>query len=145
VRLLIDEVLFPDFVVERTRLRHGLLRRFLLGRRRGFAAAAVILPLDNARRLAAPAAQIIELGAADLAAAQDFDRVDHRRVQRKDALNALAVGNLAHGEILVESRAGAADADAFIGLHARPLALDDLDVDSERVAGPEVRNVLAGG
>ena len=69
VRVLVDEMIFPDFVVERSRLRHGLLRRFLLGGRRPGCGAAVILPLDNARRLAAPAAQIIKLGAAHLAAA----------------------------------------------------------------------------
>jgi hypothetical protein len=81
---------------------------------------------------------------ADLAAAQNFDRVDHRRVQRKHALDAFAVGNLPHGEILVQAGAGAADANAFIGLHARPFALDDLDVNDERVARTEIGDVLAG-
>ena len=43
------------------------------------------------RRLAAASAQIIELGAAHLAAAHDLDRVDHRRVEREHALDTLAV------------------------------------------------------
>ena len=59
-------------------------------------------------------------------------------MHREDALDALAIGNLAHGEILVQPAAGAADADALIGLHARALALDHLDVDAQRVAGAEI-------
>src|SRR5262245_18052663 len=78
----------------------------------------VVLLLRDARGFAAAAAQVIELGAADLAAADDFDGVDHGRIERKNALHALAVGNLAHGEILVEAGAGAADAHALITLDA---------------------------
>src|SRR5262249_34029444 len=37
------------------------------------------------------------------------------------------------------------DAQALIGLHARALALDDLHVHDERVAGREIRDFLAGG
>src|SRR5450759_2164211 len=37
----------------------------------------------DARLLAAQSAQVIELGAAHLAAAHDLDRVDHRRVERE--------------------------------------------------------------
>src|SRR5207248_902310 len=107
--------------------------------------AAVILLLADARGFAAPAAQIVELGAAHLAAAHNLDRVDHRRIERKDALHALAVGDFADRETLVEARARARDADAFIGLNARALALDHLDVDEHRVARREIRDFLAGG
>src|SRR5437870_11596599 len=104
--------------------------------------AAVILLLADARGFAAPAAQIVELGAAHLAAAHNLDRVDHRRIERKDALHALAVGDFADRETLVEARARARDADAFIGLNARALALDHLDVDEHRVARPDIRDFL---
>src|SRR5580658_1192502 len=67
-----------------------LLLRLVASRSR-FALRAVILPLENACRLAASAAQIIELGAAHLAAAHHLDRVDHRRIEREDALDAFAV------------------------------------------------------
>ena len=40
--------------------------------------------------------------------------------------------------------ARAADADAFVGLHAGLVAFDDLDVDQHGVARLEVGNVLAG-
>src|SRR4029077_18222329 len=88
-----------------------------------------VLLLDDAGRLAAQLAQVIQLGATHLAAAHHLDRVDHRRHHREDALDAFAVGNLADGEALVEPAAGTADADPFIGLHAGALAFDHLDVD----------------
>src|SRR5262249_38307883 len=79
-------------------------RRRLLGR------LGVLLLLGDARRLAAATAQVIELRAAHLAAAYDLDRVDERRVEREHALDAFAVGNLAHREALVEAAARARDA-----------------------------------
>src|SRR5712691_9077684 len=120
-----------------------LLRRLLRGL--ALVGCTVVLLLRDARRLAAAAAQIIKLGAAHLAAADDLDRVDHGRIERKDALHALAVGNLAHGEVLVEARARPADANALIGLDAGALALDHLDIDENGIARREIRDLLAGG
>src|ERR1700757_4835065 len=92
-------------------------------------------PFDDAGRLAAQIAQVIKLGASYLAAAHHLDRVDHRRHDRKYAFHAFAVGNLANRKTLVQPAAGTADADAFIGLHARAIAFDHLDVDDHGVAG----------
>ena len=64
-------------------------------------------------------------------------------MQREDALDAFAVGDLADGEALVEAAAGTGDAHALVGLHAGPLAFDDLDIDLEGVAGLEIRHLLA--
>src|SRR5215470_6383254 len=122
-----------------------LTQQGLRALRAGGFAAFTRLALDDARRLAAAAAQIIELGAADLAAAHDLDRVDHRRIEREHALDALAIGDLANREVLVEARARAADADALVSLDAALLALDHLDVDEHGVARLEVGDVLAGG
>src|SRR4051794_40371019 len=105
----------------------------------------VFLLLGDARLLAAQAAQVIQLGAAHLAAAHDLDRVDHRRIERKHALDALAVRDLAYRKTLVDAAAGARDADALIGLHARALAFDHLDVDDHGIARTEIRDFLAGG
>src|SRR4051812_49204787 len=77
---------------------------------------------DDAGRLAAQVAQVIQLGATHLAAAHHLDRIDHRRHHGEDAFHAFAIGDLANGEALVEPAAGTADADAFIGLHAGALA-----------------------
>src|SRR5438874_5169605 len=120
-------------------------RELLLRSRRNGLRALALLLLGDARTLAAQAAQVIELGAAHLAAAHDLDRVDHRRIERKHALDALAIGNLAHGEVLVEPGAGAPDAHALIGLDAAALAFHYLVVDDERVARLEIGNGFAGG
>src|SRR5437868_428371 len=105
----------------------------------------MVLPLGDARGLAAPAAQVIELGTADLAAADDLDGIDHGRIEREHALDALTVGNLAHRKVLVESRAGAADADAFIGLDAGALPFDHLVIDENRITRPEFGDFLPRG
>src|SRR5579859_6974231 len=65
--------------------------------RAGFrlAAGALAAALDDARRLAGAAAQVVELGAPDLATAHHLDRGDTWRVEREDALDAFAVGDLA--------------------------------------------------
>src|SRR5262249_46512535 len=75
----------------------------------------------------------------------DLDRVDHRRIDREHALHALAIGDLAHREVLVEAGTGASDADALVGLDTAALALDHLDVDQEGIARLKVGNFLAGG
>src|SRR5262245_46834840 len=101
--------------------------------------------LGDAGRLAAPAAEVIELGAAHPTTAHHLDRVDHRRIEREHALDSLAIGNLPDREILVEPVPGTADAHALIGLHAGTLALDHLDVDHHGIARREIGNLLAGG
>ena len=103
-------------------------------------AAARVLALGNTGGLAAAATQIIELGAAHAAVAHHLDGLDQRRMDREDALDALAIGNLADGEVLVDAAAGAADAYAFIGLNAGALAFHHLDVDADGVAGAKFRH-----
>src|SRR6202790_1344411 len=124
------------------RFSSNSLRGELLADRGGLGALRL---LDDTGRLAAQIAQVIQLGAAHLAAAHHRDRVDHRRHHGENAFHAFAVGNLAHREALIEPAAGTADADAFIGLHARAIAFDHLDVDDHGVARSEFRNGLAGG
>src|SRR3954451_23052883 len=100
---------------------------------------------DDAGRLAAQIAQVIQLSAPHLAASHHLDRVDHRRHHRKYAFHTFAIGNLADREAFVEPGTGSADADTFIGLHAGAIAFHHLDVDDQGVARSEFRNCLAGG
>src|SRR6185437_10445107 len=69
--------------------------------------------LTDAGGFAGAAAQIIELGAADLALAHHHHRIHQRRIDREDAFHAFAIGQLAHREGLVQAGALAGDADAF--------------------------------
>src|ERR1043166_5224057 len=91
---------------------------------------AGVAALGDAGRFAGAAAEIIELGAADGAAADDLDRFVVRRIKREDALDALAEADLADGEGAAEAAIGASDADALEILDASALALDHLDADA---------------
>src|SRR5215469_8249057 len=107
-------------------------------------ALGVVLTLEDTRGFSAPTAQVIKLGAADLAAADHLDGVDHRRIERKHALDALAIGDFTHCEVLVEPGAGAAACKPMRAFASAALAFDDLDVDDKRIAWLEVRDILAG-
>src|SRR6266851_1508576 len=106
---------------------------------------AALLALADTGRFAAPFAQVVELGAANLAAAHDLDRVDRRRIERKHTLDAFPVGNLAHREVLIEPATRPTDAHTLIGLYARTVAFDHLHVHQHGIAGPEIGDFLAGG
>src|SRR5438874_205424 len=106
----------------------------------------ISIPLDlflDPRSLAGQIAQIVELGAAHAAAALDGDLADRRAVGLEDALDALAVRDLAHRERGVESAVAARDHDALVSLDTLTVALYHLDLHHHGVAGLEVRN-LAG-
>src|SRR6476469_4473783 len=118
--------------------------RFRPGALGGSHIATDVAALGDAGGLAGPSAQVIKLGAADIAAAHDFDMVDDRRIEREDALDALAERNLADGEAGADALVGAGDADALEILDSGALAFDDLDAHPERVAGAEFGNGLVG-
>src|SRR5580700_1989294 len=83
----------------------GLLQRksgLRVGFGCGLALQLVARALGDPRRPAGAAAQVIELGALDRAAPDHLDRGDARRVKREDALDPLAVGDLAQREVRVD-------------------------------------------
>src|SRR3569833_2388306 len=71
--------------------------RALLALSSGFR-TGILDALADAGSLAGAAAQVIERGAAHLALADHDDRVDQRGIDREDALDAFAIGELAHRE-----------------------------------------------
>src|SRR5271157_2388982 len=101
------------------------------------------LALAQARRFALQAAQVVQLGAAHAAGAHDVDMVDHRSVQRENALDAGAEAGLANGDGLAHAGVIAADHGALEGLQAFLVAFPDLHVDADGVANPELRKVGA--
>ena len=85
--------------------------------------------------------QVVELGAANLAKACDFDFVDARRMNKERSLNSNAVGgNPANGEVLIHATGAAADHDAFEDLNALAGALNNLRVNANGVARTKCRN-----
>src|SRR5687768_10893174 len=118
----------------------SIIRQF--GRKASALLAHGLLALGNTGPFAGPAAQVVQLGAAHDAAADHLDALDVRRVEREDALDALAEAHLADGEIAVDAAVRAGDADAFVVLNAGALALDHAHADAQRVARAEFGNLL---
>ena len=107
--------------------------------RRDYQAGCCFLLLLHARRLALQLAQEVELRAADLRGAEHVDLVDDRRVQREDALDALAERHLAHREGRARAAAVHADHHALEHLDAFLVAFTHLHVDADGVAGLDRR------
>src|SRR4029079_4482301 len=98
--------------------------------------------LFDAGGFARPLAQVVELGAPDVAAALDLDRSDQRTVGLERALDALAARDLAHHEARVETAIALGNDDALEGLEALARALHHLDVDDDGIAGRKLRDRL---
>src|SRR3546814_7634542 len=73
----------------------------------------------DARRLARAAAQVVQLGAAHIAAALDFDTGDLRRVQLERTFDSFTRRDLAHDESRIQATIALGNHDAFVGLHTR--------------------------
>src|SRR5438270_3171187 len=103
--------------------------------------AAALFAVLQARRLALQLAQVEEPRALYLAAGDDLDLVDARRIERKDALHADAVAHLADGERGVHLAALLADDHALEDLDAFLVAFADLRVHPHGVADAELRDL----
>lgn len=87
-------------------------------------------------------AEVIEFGAADLAAARDLDQGDAWSVQREHALDAFAGGNFAHGVGGIDAAAFSRDTEAGKDLDTLFAPLDHAGVDFEAVTDLEVGDVF---
>src|SRR5450432_679693 len=101
------------------------------------------LALLDPRSLAGGGAQIVELRATDAATADDVHVAEHGAVDREDALDADAVGDLANGEGLADAAAALGDAHALERLQPLLLTFLYTHVHAQRVARAEGRNVGA--
>src|SRR5262245_49452058 len=114
----------------RDRRRAGLARRGAGLRRQprappGPRPARLVEVVAQAHGLADPVAQVVELGTAHLAPVADDDVLHARRVQREDALDALAGHQAAHHGRAADTRAADRDGGAGEHLHALLVALAD--------------------
>src|SRR5687768_7950368 len=108
----------------------------------GLCLVACILFL-NAGGLAAKLTEIVKLGTPHLAAADDVDVVDDRRVQREDAFDAHAEAHLADRNGLADAAVLAGYDDPLKNLQALLVAFLDADVHFDSVARLKSRNVLS--
>src|SRR4029079_13193580 len=90
--------------------------------------------------LALQIAQVVQLRAADAAAANHLDTIDRGGVEREDALDTDAARYLPHGEGLADAAALAADDDTLEHLDALLVPLDHLHVHAHGVPGAEIRH-----
>jgi hypothetical protein len=104
-----------------------------------------VAALADAGGLADAIAQVVELGAPDVAAGGDLDALDLRRVHGERPLDADAEGLLADGEGLAHPLALTLDDHALEDLRAATLTLDDLEVDADPVARTEGRHAAQLG
>src|SRR5699024_7252559 len=113
-------------------------------RPRGFAVISVrsvLALLADARLLAAQIAQVVEFGTAHIAAADQFDAVDHGAVHGEDALDAHLEADLADREGLAHPGPLTADDDPLEHLDTGAVALGDVDMHLHGVARGELGDV----
>jgi len=99
------------------------------------------LALLDARGLSRKRPEVEQLGATDATATDDLDIGEHGRVQREDALDTDAVGDLADREAGRDAGAAASNADALESLDALLVAFLDPDVHTYRITSPEGGNI----
>ncbi len=99
-------------------------------------------PLGDASGLADPAAQVVELRPAHVAARRHLEFLDLRRVQRERPLHPDAERLLAHREGLAHAGALALEDDALEDLGPLAVALDHLEVDADTVTRVEFGQAL---
>src|SRR2546426_3535620 len=109
----------------------------------GLLALAVRELFADARGFPRAATQIVELGAAHVALAFDFDASDEWRVRLKSTLDAFAAGDFAHDERRVEATVALGDNHTLVRLYPLTLAFHHVDVDNYRVAWREFGDRLA--
>src|SRR4051812_5960390 len=109
---------------------------------RAFGPRSEALFLDF-RGLPDAVAQVVELRSAHVAAGDDLDLGQGRRVDREGPLDPDAEAHLADREGLAGAAALAAYHRALKHLHALAVALDDADVHLQRVARGELGDVVA--
>ena len=91
--------------------------------------------------LTAEVAQVVQLGATYVTAADDLDVVDDRRVNRELTLDSNLERDLTNGEGFADSVARAADNDALEDLDTAAATFDDVDVNLDVVADTEIGDV----
>lgn len=97
--------------------------------------------LANLCLLATKCAQVVELGATDVTAADELDVVDDRRVDRELSLDANLERDLADVERLANSVTVSADNHALKNLDSTAATFNNVYVNLHRVTDAEVGNI----
>src|SRR5699024_9411291 len=95
----------------------------------------------NLGSLAYAAAQVVQLGAADLTVAHNLELCNVRGVYRERLLNANTVGNTAHGNRLIDARVLLVHDNALKNLNTLAVAFLDLRVYLNGITDLKLRQV----
>lgn len=95
--------------------------------------------------LTAEIPKVVETCLSDVAAGDDLDLLDARRVSGEDSLDTYSVGDLTNGEGSADASAGTSDDDALENLNTLFLALTNAEVNLDGVACAKVWNVAKLG
>jgi hypothetical protein len=101
---------------------------------------SLLSALDQSGLLAHAVAEVVELGAADLALVGDFNLGNAWGVERENTLNAFAVGNLADGERSIHTGTATSEDDACEDLDTLFATFHNAGVNLDGVANVEVCN-----
>src|SRR5208337_2039516 len=121
---------------------HGRRVHLLRGACLGNLLALAMDELLNLGRFAGPAAQIVQLRAADAPLAHAYDLGDLGGMNGEYPLHADAIAYLAHGKGLAKAVALHRNHDTLEDLHSFGFSFDDLEVHLHRIADAELLGVF---
>jgi hypothetical protein len=99
--------------------------------------------LANSSGSSSSATQIVQLGTAHLAMAENFDALDPRAVKRECSFDANPMrSNTAYCEVLVDAATSTSNYDAFIRLDTLTSTFNDTVMHTNVIAGAKVRDVV---
>ena len=88
---------------------------------------------------------IVQLGTANIAAANKLNLLNYRGVHRKSTLNTNTEGNLTYSEGFANTSALASNNKTFENLNTAVLTLNDVHMNIQGVAGCKFGNVVTKG
>src|SRR5207244_7287080 len=97
----------------------------------------------DTRRFTRTLTQVVQLGAANITTALDFDRSDQRRIQLERTLNAFTGRNLTHDEVGIQAAIATGNHDTFVSLGTLARTFNHVDADDNGIAWCEIRNTFA--
>lgn len=129
--------------------RWRFLRLSWLSKERAISSVELVAGLALRRTktglLAAKIPEVVQTRLANMAARDDLDLLNTRRVRREDSLYADSVGDLPNGEGCSNASTGASNDDALKNLDTLFLTLTDAEVNLDGVACAEFWNVAKLG
>jgi len=101
--------------------------------------ALQLLAFPETSRFAFKPSQVVKLGPANPARTHKVNVIDYRGVDGENALDSLAEADLANCDGLAQSGVVASDYSAFERLQPLFVTFPDTNMDSDRIARPELR------